>query len=348
LKDAQARLTEIMQQSASGATLPLWRYTIVDGTNSYPGVMVGRNPFSRGHRTTTVQAYLVPVILTFSDGTVLDPTKPDPCISNNIVTDLVQNSPIFQNASYTMNGADVGDTQYIDAFQRANFWSDVSGTPYHTLLSLTVLPAQSKTSVTVPAAVGYVKPGQCGNYGSINYDWWDTYLQKTMIPSLALDGVGPSTLPVFVFDSVVIVGGKYGYHNSYYDASSNVQTYVVTDFDASQSLGTSFEDVSLLSHEVGEWMNDPLGANLTPSWGNIGQVYPFKCQTDLEVGDPLTGTLLPEVTLNGFNYHLQELAFFSWFYGQAPSLGAGGKYSDNGKFSGYAKPCLLGIGGGTN
>jgi hypothetical protein len=48
---------------------------------------------------------------------------------------------------------------------------------------------------------------------------------------------------------------------------------------------------------------------------------------------------------NGMNYSLQELAFFSWYYAQSPSLGAGGYYSDNKTFGGYAKPCPP---GGTN
>jgi hypothetical protein len=51
------------------------------------------------------------------------------------------------------------------------------------------------------------------------------------------------------------------------------------------------------------------------------------------------------VTLNGNTFTLQELTFYSWYFGQSPSLGAGGGYSDNGTFIGYAKPCPP---GGTN
>jgi hypothetical protein len=59
---------------------------------------------------------------------------------------------------------------------------------------------------------------------------------------------------------------------------------------------------------------------------------------NLEVGDPLTGIYIPTVTMpNGFTYHLQELAFFSWFYG-APSIGSGGLFSDNGTFKTDAGP----------
>src|SRR5215472_16401835 len=65
-------------------------------------------------------------------------------------------------------------------------------------------------------------------------------------------------------------------------------------------------------------MDDPFGSNPTPAWGHVGQVG--GCQNNLEVGDPLTGKNIQTVTMpNGFTYHLQELAFFSWFYG-APSI----------------------------
>jgi len=42
-------------------------------------------------------------------------------------------------------------------------------------------------------------------------------------------------------------------------------------------------------------------------------------------------------TGTGVTYTLQELAFYSWFLGSSPSLGAGGKYSDNGTFKGFAQ-----------
>jgi hypothetical protein len=62
------------------------------------------------------------------------------------------------------------------------------------------------------------------------------------------------------------------------------------------------------------------------------------CQNNLEVGDPLTGIDIPTVTMpNGFTYHLQELAFSSWFYG-VPSIGSGELFSDHGTFKTDAGP----------
>ena len=95
--------------------------------------------------------------------------------------------------------------------------------------------------------------------------------------------------------------------------------------------GVSGGDVSTLAHEIGEAINDPPGTNPTPVWGNIGQVL-GGCQNNFEVGDPLSpgfGTPTNEFVVAGGvipQYHLQELAFYSWFYG-SNALGTGAEES---------------------
>ena len=92
-------------------------------------------------------------------------------------------------------------------------------------------------------------------------------------------------------------------------------------------------------------MDDPLGTNATPAWGNVGQVS--GCQGNLENGDPLSGKMMPAYMLGGKAFHIQELAFFSWYFNKkgTASLGAGGKFSSNATFAGPAKACPP---GGTN
>jgi len=126
-----------------------------------------------------------------------------------------------------------------------------------------------------------------------------------------------------------------GYHGL--TGSPNpIQTYSPFDFDVTGLFPAAFENTGTASHEVAEWMNDPFGINPTPPWGHTGQVA--GCQGNLEVGDPLSGTEAPRiVTSNGFTYNLQELAFFSWFFGP-PSIAVNGWYSDNGTFLTDAGP----------
>jgi len=116
-----------MRQSAAATTIPLWSYTGTSGRDghSYTALMVGGNPFYHGHRTTSIRTFLVPVKLIFqSDGSVFDPSANNACAGGGQVITLIQNSPVFHSADYTMNGVDVGNTQYVDAFERASFWSN--------------------------------------------------------------------------------------------------------------------------------------------------------------------------------------------------------------------------------
>jgi hypothetical protein len=167
--------------------------------------------------------------------------------------------------------------------------------------------------------------------------------------ALASKGVNPTTIPIFLLYNVVLSSGTptlnhcclLGYHSSA-GSQSAPQTYTMVDFDSSQSFKRGediVQDIAVISHEIGELWNDPIGNNQTPGWGHTGQVS-GGCQFTLEVGDPLTGTPFPAVTMpNGIVYHPQELAFFSWFFRQSPSLGSGGQYSNNGTFASIQGTC---------
>jgi len=87
---------------------------------------------------------------------------------------------------------------------------------------------------------------------------------------------------------------------------------------------------------VAEWLDDPNIGNKTPAWGHIGQVS--GCQGNLEVGDPLSGTV-STVNLSGMTYHLQDLAFTSWFYQQDPPTSYNGRYSMFGTLRKFAQRC---------
>lgn len=336
---------------ASSATIPMWEYTVtspLDG-RQYSGTMVGRSPFFHGARTTAIPTVIIPIVIKMPDGTVFDPTAADPsCLPAVTALSLVQKSPLFNSIDITMGPTDVGVAQYVDAFQRANFWNEVSptGNRYHTTLSpvttssaiaVTVLPGDGATNSTVTF-------GGCGgDIGVLNLNWWDADVQNNVLPQLAAMGlVGPTVFPIFLFYNVVMNDGAtnlsgncciLGYHGA---ESPPVQTYAVADYDTTGIFGDGTHDISDLSHEVGEWMDDPLGTNPTPDWGHIGQVS--DCQNNLEVGDPLSGTLFPGITMNGYTYNPQELAFFSWFYRQSPSIGVNRWYSDNDTFVGDAGP----------
>jgi hypothetical protein len=315
--------------------------------------------------TTNVPMIVVPVVFTLNSGVlVFNPTATDPgCLgTGNTALNLFLNSPLVSAGhTFILNGENEGATQYGDAFMRAQF-SRIRGAGYNVNLSPVTVGQTLTVSVTgAPNTSGdaFNFTGQCGtnpaptnaagDLGVVNINFLNPILQNY----ITAHAIPSTTFTYFLLYNTGISNGDatnlnnccfLGFHTAF---GTGPNTYGIGDFEGrNQTLFGGTADVSVSSHEIAEWLDDPIGNNtaapVTP-WGAIGQVS--GCQSNLEVGDPLTGTLLPVVTLNGFNYHLQEVAFFSWFTHDNPSLGAGGKYSDNGTFGGFAKPCPP---GGTN
>jgi hypothetical protein len=272
-----------------------------------------------------------------------DPGAGDSCDGGVSTVSRFNSSPLVQSvANLTMNGVNVGTSQYINGFRRAEFWSSIGGSSsYQNGLSFTTA---AEVSVSTGSA-GITYASGCNLLGIVSNSSLDSFLRTTLIPSLTSSGViSPTKFALFLLRNVV-QSTSYppsvshccvlGYHSA---AGSPVQTYGVMEWDTTGDFGAGVADGAVASHEIAEWMDDPLGNNPTPAWGNVGQVS--GCQGNLEVGDPLSGTLVA-FTMNGKTYHMQELGFFSWYFNSqgTASLGAGGKFSSNGKFSGPSKAC---------
>lgn len=317
---------------------------VVDNGTTYKYTIVGKNPaIASLTPSTTVTTLIVPLNIIFTGFANWDPTVADTCDAGASSLVRTQKSPIVNNHSYTWGGTVIGSAQYVDAFQRAEFWTYANpagiNPGYHVRLKVSTLPT---VDVDVPLTNAGALPISCGNgfLAEVDINWLDNYLRATVIPSLSTAGVAPNTFPIFLVHNVVEYIGTQccalGYHNAYKPSlTSPMQTYAVADYDNSGLVVPG--DVSVLAHEVGEWMDDPYINNPTRPWGNIGQVV--GCQSNLEVGDPLTGKSLT-VSMNLFKYHPQELAFFSWFYRQSPSLGVNGWYSNKGTFTTTQGTCV--------
>ncbi|HST77203.1 MAG TPA: hypothetical protein VLN58_01805, partial [Verrucomicrobiae bacterium] len=134
---------------AASTPLTTWNGSFVSGTSTFTFNMVGTAP-STGI-STTVQAFIIPIKLvvgthTFDPQTVLSNGK---TVVNNTIA-----SPVFATGvDFTSGGVDMGATQYIDAYQRANFWGTVSAhTGYHLLLGGPTI--QPEVTLTVPKRSG--------------------------------------------------------------------------------------------------------------------------------------------------------------------------------------------------
>ena len=317
----------LREQAMAGTTIPFFQNTVtspLDG-KTYTFQIAGSDP-TLAPVSTTIQYVPVALVVHFSNGAVLDPRQPG-CNDTVSVKRRFFNSPLFTNVSLTSNGINVGTTQIIDGFQRAEFWSMVGGTVYHVLLA----PAAPVKVVNVNAPTGSTAvtgacPGANHDLGEIPFGGWDGII-RTEVNRFAQT----NQLPVIMAYNVVQTQGGcciIGYHNAY-GRNGGTQTYASGAYTDPGIFKPGLQDIHAYTHEIGEWANDPFVNNLTPAWGHIGQVG--GCQNNLEVGDPLTGTPFI-VHKGGFTYHPQELAFFSWFY-RTPSTGTGGKYSFEGTFT---------------
>jgi hypothetical protein len=286
--------------TALAQSLPTWSGSFTYQGMEYNYTMVGANPATL-NSSTTVQAFLIPLKIVFTACTT------PPCTFDaRPVIQTVTLSPIFASAQYIQGGTNLGTTQYIDAFQRGNFWGAVQSNPnYHLLLGGPT--AITEQTINVPSNEGCVGTVNYGYpVGQVDYHWLDGQI-RSLINSLGQ--IAPDTLPIFLTYDVVanVVGGgtcgrlaagTQGYHGAI-TTTLNPQTYVQFGYlDPGQGVQP---DVSILSHEVGEWADDPLLNN-----------YPTPCGTNLEVGDPLIGHNYQK-TVNNITYNLQDLVFLPYF-----------------------------------
>ena len=318
--------------------LTTYTSSVKDLTVLHSYTMVGTNPEVKGtSNATTVTADILPLNFTVQTKTTTlhwNSTTRDTCDTGAPPLARVEDSPLFVKRSWTFGKTNVGTYGYIGAYERADFWKYTApagiNPGYQLNLAVKALPA---ATVSVPLADAFSISIPCGNGNELVVDptWMETYVATKLVPLAQKDGANPTTVPLFLTHNVVLGNGGgcciLGYHTAQ-STAQGVQTYGISDYDNSGAFGTTRTTASL-SHEVGEWANDPYGNNGTRPWGKIGQVT--GCQANLEVGDPLSGTVLPVVS-GGFTYQVQELAFFSWFYRQSPSLGVNGWYSNNGTF----------------
>ncbi len=321
-------LTQALDQAAAGNNVPLWTGSFDFEGKTYPYTMVGTDP-GAGSRTSTIPVVIVPIRFVFADGTVLSAGHPV-CGGTESAASLSVGSPLFQDYPFSPGGTDVGMTQYADAFQRANFWNEVStiSPDYHVLLSASVIATQT---VSVPVWAGSTRPGPCTRIGSVGIGFFD-FMARRMIARL---GIPATSLPVLLnYNTFLTRFGRcciLGYHS----ATSTSHTYVVATYSDPGLFSVPIEDVNALSHELGEWLDDPFGANPTPGW-TAGQAT--QCQFDLEVGDPVTGVAF-SASLNGTTYHPEDLVFLSWFARESPSSAVNGWYTFLNTFASPSPVC---------
>ena len=183
--------------STSQSALPTWSDSFTYQGLTYNFTMVGSDP-KLGSKTTIIPTVIIPLRFVFPDGQVFDASTD--LIDGQTPVQGIINSPIFKNYNFVLGGKSVGNTQYGDAFQRANFWDSVSvkAKDYHVLLGQpTVLPTQT---IVVPDGLGFYDFDFSTGLLLPSVD--RTFLADQSASILSALNVTPSQLPIVVWGKV--------------------------------------------------------------------------------------------------------------------------------------------------
>lgn len=320
-----AGIVQFTEGPASLKTVPYWIHSFKYANVIYKYEMVGKSPYA-GSSTTTIPVNILPINITFSNGTSLNGSDR---------AQAVANSPIFLDATYLS-----GTTQYADAMQRAEFWNPVilkKSPNYHVLLGSPTI--QTTAKLTVPNTEGVICQSGA-TFGVINFAWFASQLASI----LQGQGYDAGSLAVPITNDIVLTAGTPGcgsgfyyggYHGTYGTSQINTFTYSAY-LDAGWFYNPGTIDVFFLSHEVAEWMNDPFvdraggsqTQNIVPAWqqpGGGGGCF----SNLLEVGDATEAlaNVAFVVNTNGTNYHVTDVAGVSWFERLVKSMEVGSTQS---------------------
>ncbi|MGH9497627.1 MAG: hypothetical protein ACRD3L_00645 [Terriglobales bacterium] len=284
--------------------LTQWTYTFTYNGSTYNDVFVGTDP-SKNNSATNFTWGLIPIKMVYganNGNMTFDPNAV--YVSNKSAVQMILLSPQFQSeVDFVQGGTDVGKTQYGDAYQRANFWNNVmTNTNYHILFKKAVVaPTQT---ITVTQAQGKVIPNPWSGIptGTMDINAFDTQLQSIMhkFPQIT-----PNVFPLFLTYNVYLTSGGCcigGYHSATV-GPPNGQTYAYTTTISQAPVPVFSQDISALSHEVGEWILDPFTTNRSPC-GIMENGDPL--ETENNFGD------FP-YKVSGFTFHPQDLVFVDYF-----------------------------------
>ena len=310
---------------------------------------VGSNPADKAVQgksgvTTTLPTQTYAYVLTFSNGQVFDPTAVNSKCDSLSPYARLQASPLYQTSAITNGKVSLGNLQYEDAQSVGEWYKFTKKLPDYAV-NLQDTGKVIKIPLTVPSNEGSTQTisGFCnGSIGTVDINWLANQISTN---SWSVNQISV----VLLWDVFQTESGQccvLGYHGSWTNSSNQNGTYSVTAMSNAGIFSASgIQDIHATSHEFGELINDPFGGNTTPLWGHVGQVS--GCQNNLEVGDPLTGTVYGKagggsgITIGGYTYHPQELVYFSWFPEDKAynKYGADDVFSMSGTFTAYAKVC---------
>jgi chitinase len=302
----------------------------------FPYTLVGGSPQAGG--TTEIPTQLIPIAMFFEG---LEDESGEPIVlTTGHILPRVMSSPNFRTASYA-----TGNGQFADAVQRAQFFR-IMAQDWHTTLG----EPQELKPVVIDVPRGLAKVYRNRSTGVLYAVVDSAFFISQLNTIVQIEELRHDALVLALTANVFLSPGAdvkrccvLGFHTAFENGRPanipQIQTLVWASWIDQGILGTSVADVTPLSHEISEWMNNPFGNNVVPAWQPFGGSG--GCQTTIETADPLAA--LPNagypVPIDGYVYHPQSQVLLNWF--GAPSYSFDGAFSfpDEGLVTRPAQPC---------
>ena len=238
--------------------------------------------------------------------------------------------------------------QWGQAVEEASFWKYPGVNFKDWLVIMTPFPF---TPVTLDVPSGSWSAGSAPHSYSVDQKVLDGFVDKQMA------SIPTGMVPIFLtYNISEYPHGNpagcctWGWHNTYQHTPDIYDAFIyATYLDAPQPNS----DLMPLSHEVAEFMEDPFGNNSVQAFPQSWTFslpwdppYTFsKCQTTLEVGDPVEDRFgeLSEmqfpITNSTMKYNFQNVVTASWLMQASPSFSVNGWYTLKGAVDGeFGKP----------
>jgi hypothetical protein len=249
----------------------------------------------------------------------------------------------IQGPGGVLSQNDVGnELQVLDATMRAQF-NKPGSSSYHLRLNPVVHDA---ITIVVPNGQGTVMQSARGvHFGDVDVGWWSTQIQNL---DASLEYIDPTHLPIYLTKDVVNFSGNNpfnccveGFHGAGSSNNGNgnqpVQTFAWASYFSPgffvrlDGSAWALQDISVVTHEISEWADDPFGTNAVEPWSAVTAPQ-YGCTNTLETGDPVVaigfamGTNIyfqgpnPDgsQTADGY-YHPQDETLLPWFMRLAPN-----------------------------
>ena len=325
---------------ANVISVPNFEASFISRDKTWHLTMMGTSPWNGA--STTIPAHIVAVSLRLQNANLVTFTN----VSVTPFLTPVLNSPNFQAANYSTGSG----IQFGDAVQRAEFFHKMKA-GWHTNLhpatvvhSITItvprfmtvdvngFSTQVQTYFTEKTSDGHTAVFLLDQF--FNQQIFNIVAKEIKAGRFSTNALNIALLPntfIFSLNSAGGVGNccTLGYHTFFTNAAVPKESRWIFAFASWISPGvfSGFQDVTALSHEISESLNDPFVDNQVPAWQFPGE--PGTCQDNLETGDPvevLSNPVFP-IRVSGMTYHPQTEALLQWFEQKSTSTAINSAFS---------------------